>query len=96
MREVRCPHCNVTNRRPKCGSCQKEIVDPPAVELVWKLYEHRKVVAVTSVLLALTAFYLLYPGDISDCREQAARTARTNDALHILIRVCNDKFPSHP
>jgi hypothetical protein len=94
MREVRCPHCNVTNRRPKCGSCQKEIADPPAVELIWKLYEHRKVVATTSVLFALTAFYLLYPGDISDCRKQAAQTARTNDALHILISVCNDKFPS--
>ena len=104
MREVHCPHCNATNRRPKCGSCQKEIADPPAVEIVWKLYEHRKVVGITSTIIALTlllwrpweTFYFFYPANISDCREQAARTARTNDALHILIGVCNDKFPSKP
>jgi len=33
MREVHCPQCNATNRRLKCGSCQKEIADPPAIEV---------------------------------------------------------------
>ena len=56
MREVHCPHCNATNRRPKCGSCQKEIADPPAVALVWKLYQHRKVVGVASAIVALVIF----------------------------------------
>jgi hypothetical protein len=39
MREVHCLYCNATNRRPKCGKCQKEIADPAAI---WKLYEQRR------------------------------------------------------
>jgi hypothetical protein len=97
MREVHCPHCNATNRRPKCGSCQKEIADPPAIVLVWKLYEHRRVVGIASLIVALVLFfYPFYPANISDCREQAARNARSNDAMRVLINLCNDKFPTKP
>jgi hypothetical protein len=104
MREVQCLHCNATNRRPKCGSCQKEIADPPAVALAWKLHQHRKVVGIASIIVVLALLlwwpwetvYFFYPANISDCRAQAARTARTNDALRVLIGVCNDKFPSKP
>jgi hypothetical protein len=104
MREVHCPHCNATNRRPKCGSCQKEIADPPVLALAWKLYEHRKVVGIASVTVALAlfvwrpweGFYLFYPANVSECREQAARTARSNDAMRVLINLCYDKFPSKP
>jgi hypothetical protein len=89
MREVHCPHCNATNRRPKCASCQKEIADPPAIALVWKLYQHRKVVGTASAILALTllfwrpweTFSFFYPANYSDCQEQAARSAWSNDAI---------------
>jgi hypothetical protein len=104
MREVHCPHCNATNRRPKCGSCQKEIADPPAVALVWKLYQRRKIVGVASGIVALAiflwrpweTFHFFYPANVSECREQAARTARSNDAMRVLINLCYDKFPSKP
>jgi hypothetical protein len=64
MREVHCPHCNATNRRPKCGGCQKEIADPPAIAFVWKLYQHRKILGfydrcVIAVLVAAVGNLLL-------------------------------------
>jgi hypothetical protein len=107
MREVHCPHCNAVNRRPKCGSCQKEIPDPAAIELAWKLYEHRGylryagiaflVVAVALVLWRpWETFYFFSPTNVAECREQAARTARSNDAMHVLISLCYSKFPSKP
>lgn len=101
MREVHCRHCKATNRRPKCGSCQKEIADPPAIALVWKLYQHRKFVRLASTFVVVTilsweAFYYFYPATSADCQEQAARSARSNDALRVLLRLCYERFPSKP
>jgi hypothetical protein len=96
MREVHCPHCNATNRRPKCGSCQKEIADPPAIEFAWKLYEHRRygsyigvaaIIAVVAVAVALLRPWentFFSPTDYVECQEQAARTAKSAAALRVL------------
>ena len=99
MHEVHCPHCKVVNRRPKCGSCQKEIADPPAIEFAWKLYEYRKTLRYFAVGLGITALLLVIwrpwgfsPTNRLECREQAARTARTNEAMHVLISACYSKF----
>jgi hypothetical protein len=104
MREVHCPHCNAVNRRPKCGSCQKEIPDPAAIELAWKLYEHRRYAGITFLVVAVAlvlwrpweTFYFFSPTSAAECREQAARTARSNDAMRVLISLCYSKFPSKP
>ena len=104
MREVHCPYCNATNRRPKCGNCQKEIADPPAIEFAWKLYEHRRYLRYVGMAVAITAmavvlwrpwetFYFFSPTNVAECREQAARTARSNDAMRVLISLCYLKFP---
>jgi len=39
--------------------------------------------------------YFFSPANVSECREQAARTARSNDAMRVLISVCYSKFPSN-
>jgi hypothetical protein len=103
MREVHCPHCHAINRLPRCGSCKKEIDDPPAIAVVWNLYEHRKVVGMAFLIVAIAfvlwrpwEVYFFSPANITDCREQAARTARSKDALRVLEGVCYDKFPSKP
>ena len=104
MREFHCSYCHATNRRPKCGSCQKEIAEPPAIELIWKLYQHRKVAGVLSAVVVLAlilwrpweSFYFFSPTNYTECKEQAARTARSNDAMRVLIGICSSKFPSNP
>ena len=103
MREV--PALQRHNRRPKCGSCQKEIADPPAIEFAWKLHEHRRylryvgiaftIAALTIVLWRPWETFYFSPASVSECREQAARTARSNDAMRVLISVCYSKFPSN-
>jgi hypothetical protein len=98
MREVHCPHCAAKNRRPRCGRCEKEIADPTAIEFAWKIYEHRRYVGIAAIVSVLaiivwgSSFYIFSPADIEECREQAARTARSNDAMRILIGVCNSRF----
>jgi hypothetical protein len=99
MREVHCPHCNATNRRPKCGSCRAEIADPPAIEFAWALYDRRTVVgialgATALFLISWPTFCYIYPATSADCEEQAARSARSNDAMRVLLRLCYEKFPS--
>src|SRR6267378_2486495 len=94
MREVHCPHCNATNRRPKCGSCQKEIADPPGIALVWKLYRHRKVVGTASAILALTLLLWRLLGDLLlflSGQLFGLRSARSNDAMRVLMRLCYEK-----
>ena len=66
MREVHCPHCNAKNRRPRCGRCEKEIEDPPAIKFAWKLYRHRLYVGIAGVVAALTItlwgpFLIIFP-----------------------------------
>ncbi len=105
MREVHCPHCNATNRRPKCGSCQKEIADPTTIEFAWKLYEYRRcgkyvgiafIVAVLGVVLwrPWETFSFFSPTNVSECRKQAARTAKSDAAMRVLIGECSSKFYS--
>jgi len=99
MRQVHCPHCNATNRRPQCGSCQKEIADPPGIALVWKLYRHRKVVGTASAILALTLLLWRLLGDLLlflSGQLFGLRSARSNDAMRVLMRLCYEKFPSKP
>src|ERR1700738_2509874 len=98
MRTIQRSHCNATNRRPKCGSCQKEIEDPPAIKLAWMLYDRRKYVGIAFLVsvLAIVVWRPWEPTNLSECREQAARTARSNDAMRILLNVCNSKFRDTP
>src|SRR5215467_2935491 len=95
MRIVQCPQCQAKNRRPKCGACDREIADPPVIHFAWALYDRRKSVGI-AFLISMLALFLLRPWDpanLSECREQAARTARSNDAMHILLNLCSSKFP---
>ena len=104
MREVHCPNCNATNRRPKCGNCQKEIADPPEITLAWKVYQHRTAAGVASAIVLLVlifwrpldSFYFFDPANSSECEERAARSARSNDAMRVLLRLCYEKFPGKP
>jgi hypothetical protein len=101
MRDVHCPHCNATNRRPKCGSCQKEIADPSAIEFAWKVYEHRRHLRYAGIAFLVMGVVLVLwrpwePTNVAECREQAARIARSNDAMRVLISLCYSKFPSKP
>jgi len=95
MREVHCPHCSATNRRPN-AVCQREISEPAAIVLGWKLYEQRRYVGIAFVasllLLVLWRPWEFSPANQAECREQAARTARSNDAMRVLLGVCYDKF----
>jgi hypothetical protein len=46
-------------------------------------------------LIALLAIVVRRPWDptnLSECRERAARTARSNDAMRVLLDVCNSQF----
>jgi hypothetical protein len=103
MREVHCPHCNATNRRPKCGSCQNEIDDPAAIEFAWKLYEHRRYgryIGITLLIGVLAVVlwhpwetnYFFPPTNLSECREQAARSAKSDAAMRVLLGACSSKF----
>jgi hypothetical protein len=96
MRKIICPHCHTENRRPRCGSCQGEIPEPRAIEFAWKLYEHRHRLAIavvmTLVILGLWRPWEFLPTNYSECREQAARTARSNAAMYILLSECSSKF----
>jgi hypothetical protein len=94
MRTIQCSHCNATNRRPKCGSCQKEISDPPAIQLAWMLYDRRKYIEIALLvsLFAIVAWRPWEPTNNSECRVQAARTARSNDAMHV-VPVANQIRP---
>jgi hypothetical protein len=100
MREVHCPHCDAINRRPRCGRCEKEIDDPATIRFAWKLYENRLYVGIAGVALALAvtlwepSLYIFQPANFDECREQAARTSRSNDAMRVLIDVCRSKFKS--
>lgn len=93
---VECPNCGAKNRKPRCGSCQAEIADPIPVKIAWWLYGKRKDVGgwitVGALLVAIAAWYLRGPSDLTECREQAARTARSNDAMRILLGICNSRF----
>ena len=101
MRAVHCLHCKAINRRPKCGSCHQQITDPAAIEFAWKLYEQRRYVGIALVVTVLAlilwrpweTFYLFSPTDFSECREQAARTGRSKEAMWVLIDICRTKFP---
>jgi hypothetical protein len=94
MRTVQCSHCNATNRRPRCGSCQKEVADPPVIQLAWKLYDQRKYIGIALLIsvLAIVAWHPWEPTNRSECRVQAARSARSNDAMQVLLSECYSKF----
>jgi hypothetical protein len=79
-----------------------EIADPAMIALAWKLYEHRRYVGIACLAVALAlilwspweGFYFFPPTNYQDCKERAARTARSNEAMRIIIGVCYSKFPS--
>ena len=99
MRKIVCPHCHTENRRPRCGNCQGAITEPPAIEFAWLLYDNRKRLAIAGgmTLLVLSLWrplesLLFGPTDYSECRQQAARTARSNAAMYVLLSDCASKF----
>lgn len=97
MHEIRCPHCKARNRRPRCGGCQAEIIEPRIVNLARTLHEHRKHSAAVLVIALLTlAFWrpweIYYPANLLECKEQAARTAKSKQAMWILVDACSQRF----
>jgi hypothetical protein len=94
MHIIHCPHCQAKNRRPKCGSCAKEIADPPAIQLAWLLYNRRKYIGIAFLILtfAILVWRPWDPTNLSECREQAARSARSNDAMRVLLNCATRNF----
>jgi hypothetical protein len=91
---------------PSAAVAKRRSATPPAIEFAWKLHEHRRYlryvgIAFTVAALAIVlwrpweTFYFFSPANVSECREQAARTARSNDAMRVLLSVCYSKFPSN-
>jgi len=74
------------------------------IALSWKLYEHRRFIGIACLTVALALIlwrpwegvYFFAPTNYQDCKEQAARTARSNEAMRALIGVCYSKFSSKP
>jgi hypothetical protein len=51
-------------------------------------------VAILTVALATVyAFSTASPRNFNECREEAARTAKSKEAMFVLIDVCREKFP---
>jgi hypothetical protein len=103
MRKIICPHCHTENRRPRCGNCQGAIPEPSAIELAWILYDNRKRLAIAGGLAMLVLglwrpweSLLFGPTNYSECRQQAARHARSNAAMFVLLSECSSKFLNKP
>lgn len=105
MREVHCQNCKTINRlAPKCGNCQAEISEPRLIRSAWWLYDHRKDdhLVYLAVAVALSAGYFaatgwpFSPHSSEECREDAARSARSNEAMSVLLGLCGSKFPAKP
>jgi hypothetical protein len=103
MREYRCSNCDTVNRlAPKCGKCQADIAEPAMIRASWWVYEHRKDkrVIFPAIIAVLIAGYFLAvsasfaPRNLSECREQAARSAKSKEAMFVLLGLCSSKFPA--
>jgi len=98
MTTIECPHCHTANRKPVCGRCGAQLSDPPEVRFAWALYHYRRPAAAVGVLafLALAAWQPWHafgePQNLLECQEKAARTARSNAAMHILLTACSSRF----
>lgn len=105
--EIRCQNCQKINYlRPPCAYCKHDLVeakitDPKIVEMSWWLYRHRRDMRVIypAVLAALLVGYLIATGSPfaprshQECMEDAARSAKSVQAMRVLIDLCNSKFP---
>src|SRR5258708_13900921 len=52
---------------------------------------HLVYIAIIAVLAA--GYYLTKPRNFTECREEAARNAKSKEAMFVLIDVCRAKFP---
>jgi hypothetical protein len=98
MSTLECPHCHATNRRPVCGRCRTELSEPREVKLAWYVSQRRRQAgaAAVSVLATLVLWQIWQasdePRNLVDCQEKAARTARSNAAMHVLLAGCSARF----
>lgn len=99
---IRCDHCDAVNRRPVCGRCRSELVEPLFIKVAWLVFHFRKqlylVFAVAGVCIYMWTPWELFqsPRNYVECKERAARTARSNAAMYVLISNCSARFPQSP
>ena len=103
MREYRCPKCDTVNRLlPKCGKCQADIAEPAMIRMSWWLYQHRKdkrLIFPAIITVSIAGYFLVAgkpfaPHNRAECREEAARVAKSKEAMAVLLNLCNSKFPA--
>ena len=99
---IRCKHCQTVNRKPVCGRCRTELIEPLFIRGAWQVFRYRKKLSFAAAA-AVCAAYLWAPWEILqrprtyvECKEHAARTARTNAAMYVLISNCSARFPQPP
>lgn len=105
MREVHCQNCKTVNRlAPKCGKCQSEIDEPKLIRAAWWLYGRPKDggLVYLAIAVALSAGYFaatgwpFSPHNSEECEEEAARSAKSKEAMSVLLNLCESKFPAKP
>jgi hypothetical protein len=72
------------------------------VRFSWWLHQHRKDkrLIYPAIIAVLIAGYFVATGNPygprnrSECREEAARTAKSKEAMAVLLGLCNSKFPA--
>lgn len=60
--------------------------------LVPQLTAEYMVAMLYGVILTLLVQHLLEPSNKAECYEKAAQNARSDKAMNVLKRVCNDRF----
>lgn len=100
--ETVCPHCQARNRRPKCGSCHEDlptISDPPLVSWARKIHENQWNALRWLLLGSAAAVAIFLAGkpweskSLTECQDDAARSGRSREAMHVLLNLCDEKFP---
>lgn len=72
--------------------------EPLEVKLAWHVSQYRKPVGAAVLLAAggLNLWLLLLvadePHNFVECQEKAARTARSNAAMQVLLSACSSRF----
>lgn len=98
MSTLECPRCYATNRRPVCGRCKTELSEPREVKLAWYISQRRRQAGAVAVLaLASLVLWQIWQGsgeprNFVECQDKAARTARSNAAMHVLLAGCSARF----
>jgi hypothetical protein len=74
---------------------------PAMIRISWWVYEHckdKRLIYPAIITVLITGYFLatgnpFAPHNLAECREEAARSAKSREAMHVLLNLCNSKFP---